>query len=285
MLEELLDEDEDVNSKAREKLAASDSEEQSAIVKELLEQLDELDDTDLAIAALASTGDAAAWKYLKKLADSDDEDAKETFADALGDAKGENRQLFDMLFQLCEDDGEIVKDNALDALETIGSPKAIPRLLELSDPNVPKLTEVLIACSKDATDVGPVVERFAEWLDSTVHVHQGHEGARGLGARAKALAPKLEKLLDATKDWDRAHATCSLHAITGERKYLDLVLKDLGDKKADPRVIAGEYLKDLGGSVLAELKELEQSGNAAQKKQIPGIIKIIERRMQRASRD
>lgn len=283
MLEQLLDDDEDVNAKAREQLAASDASQQAKVVKEILAQLGELDDTDLAVSALASTSDAAAWKRLKELAGSDDEDARENFTTALGEAKGENRQLFDLLFQLCEDDGEIVKDNALDALETIGAPQAIPRLLELEDPNVPKLVEVLLACSKDATDVGPVVERFEEWLDSTVHAHPGHEGARGLGPRAKALVPKLAELLKSKKDWDRMHATCTLHAITGEREYLDLILKALGDKKADPRVIAGEYLKDLGEPMLAELKELEKNGSAGQKKHIPGIIKVIERRMARAA--
>jgi HEAT repeat protein len=220
---------------------------------------------------------------VKALVDDADEETRESLTDALGQAKGESRQLLDLLFQLCVDDGEIVKDNALDALETIASPKAIPRLLELEDPNIPKLVDVLLACSKDATDVAPVVARFEEWLDSTIHVDEGHQGARGLGARAKAMIPKLEELSTAKKDWHRMHAICSLHAVTGERKYLDLVFKGLGEKKADPRVIAGEYLKELGEPVLAELKELAEKGNAGQKKHAPVIIKIIERRMERTA--
>lgn len=280
MLDLLLDEEDDTNEHARTKLAKATPEVQGEIVNELLEKLDDLDEVDLALAALASTGVAKAWKHLRERAKDEDEDVRETLADALGLAKGERPEAVELAIQLCEDEGDIVPDNALGALTLLASPSAIQPLLALEKPNVPMLVDALVACSKDATDVSAVVERFSEWLD-TVHKHEGYQGACGLGPRASALIPKLTERLEAEKDWDQMHATCALHAITGERKYLDAMLKALGGKKADPRVIAASRLLDLGEAVLPDLMELMNSGNPGQKKETQVILAKLERRAAR----
>jgi HEAT repeat protein len=282
MLDLLLDEEDDTNENARTKLAKATPEVQSEIVNELLEKLDDLEETDLALAALASTGVPKAWKHLRERAKDEDEDVRETLADALGLAKGDRPEAVDLAIEMCADEGTIVPDNALGALTLLASPRAIQPLLALENPNVPMLVDALIACSKDATDVSAVVERFDEWLDEIVHKHEGYQGACGLGPRASALVPKLTERLQAEKDWDKMHATCALHAITGERKYLDEMLKALGSKKADPRVIASSRLLDLGEAVLPDLMELMKSGNAAQKKETQSILARLERRAARA---
>ncbi len=277
----LLSEDDDVAGAARARLAAASPKQQTEIVEQLLAKLGTLDDLEPLLTALASTRVPAAWKELDKRARSKNADERESVLEAISYSVQDPPipDAIRIASALLGDPEYSIHDDALDALEHIASPEAIPALLALKDPNVPKLVDALVACGKNATDASAVVARLSEWLDGGKHANYGYEGCSGLGAKAVALVPKLEKLRASPKAWEMMHATCALQAITGDRRYLDEMVLGLGHKSADARIIAKLRLEEMGPPVVVDVEEAAANGkNQRQRGEATKVLQSIRRK-------